>query len=734
MVSLIQNYNEKPFEDLVEEVRACKDIESAKDILYSVTIPTGMLLKAVDFCVNLHEGQFRKSGEPYAVHPLLVCSFAAHMGADENMLMAALLHDVVEDTDCTEEEIRSIFNDEVGDLVNGLTKIVSIRESELPSSNSPGAQKLAVSALTFRKMLLVSIEDIRVLVIKLCDRLHNMLTLDALRPDKQKRISQETLVVYAPISHRLGISSLKNYLEDLSFKYLMPEEFAQIDEFIKGKKQKLYLKLNAFSQKVSDRMLNAGFPEDSFEIQKRIKHYYSIYLKMQRKGISIEEVLDLLAVRILVKDPKDCYLTLGILHTNFNPLISRFKDYIALPKQNGYQTLHTTIFDNKAIIEAQIRTFSMHKTAEYGVAAHWKYKYSNLLSPKLDWINDISSLKQDKDNNAEDLYEYAKDSLYVEDIAVYSPAGGVFTLPRGSTAIDYAYEIHSEVGLHAKEVYVNRIKVPLLTELKNGDIVKIVTGEEAKLRCSWLSSVKTGKAKSAIRNFCRQKKRDLNTKVAITILAGVFATNNERIKSWLEAENLMKKVGKASTDSLFLKDVINAIKKYSKKDRFFSFSKFELKKYKFDNVVAYSNQKISSVGFDYCCNPKRGDDIIGFRDGNNVIVHQKLCSRASRLMESNIPMVFVKWTRIAPKRFEIILNLENRRGSLAEFLQYLAKLKVDLVKIMLNDSEPEALEYFEIIIELRDDMSSDFIRDRLKEKFKIVEFKSLSDAYKHREF
>ncbi|WP_086233668.1 RelA/SpoT family protein [Campylobacter devanensis] len=724
--------SEQLLEQLIDEVVCAKSIESAKDVLYSVAKPTGMLLKAVDYCIRLHDGQFRKSGEPYSIHPILVCSFVAHMGGDESMLIAALLHDVVEDTECSEEELQFEFGEEVALLVRGLTKIVAIRENELISSSSN--EKLAASALTFRKMLLVSIEDVRVLIIKLCDRLHNMLTLDVLRPEKQKRISEETLVVYAPIAHRLGISSIKNILEDLSFKYVMPKEYAGIESYINEHKQQLQLKINSFSQKVSEKLLANGFSEDSFVMQKRIKHYYSIYLKMQRKGISLEEVLDLLAIRILVHNPKDCYLALGIIHMNFNPLISRFKDYIALPKQNGYQTIHTTIFDNKTIIEAQIRSFDMHKTAEYGVAAHWKYKSGGLVSPKLDWLSDIKAQESD-DKSIEDLYEYAKDSLYVEDIAVYSPKGGIFTLPRGATALDYAYEIHSEVGLHAKEAYINRIKVPLLTELKNGDIVRIITGDEAKYRCSWLDSVKTGKARATIRSFCRQKLRDINYQVSIDILSAIFNVNEAKILEWLEEEGLSKKISKIATDSVYLQEVVQILDTHSKKDKLFSLKfsdKHEVKKQKFDNIVVYSNFTIKSVDFDYCCNPKRGDDIIGFRNNSNVTVHHKLCERAAKLMSDKEEMIFVKWTRNAPHRYKVILSIENKRGSLAEFLTYLAKLNVDLVTITLSESDDLiAADYFDVVIELSDNLDSSVIRDRLKDRYKIAEFSSLSDAYKN---
>ena len=724
------NRSDNSLEELIDRVCACHTLEDAKDILYSVAKPTGILLKAVDYCISSHDGQTRKSGEPYSIHPILVTSFVAHMGGDESMLIAALLHDVVEDTECDEEQLTFDFGKDVCSLVNGLTKIVAIRKDELVSSSSK--EKLTASAMSFRKMLLASIEDVRVLFIKLCDRLHNMLTLDALRPDKQKRIAEETLVVYAPIAHRLGISAIKNILEDLAFKYVMPEEYAKIDDFINDAKQQLQLKINEFSQKVSEQLLANGFSEDSFEIQKRIKHYYSIYLKMQRKGISLEEILDLLAVRIIVPDELDCYLVLGILHTNFNPLIARFKDYIALPKQNGYRTLHTTLFDDQSIIEAQIRTFNMHKTAEYGLAAHWKYKHSGAVAVKTDWLKDISQIDE-HEKTPEDLYEFAKDSLYVEDIAVYSPTGRIFTLPRGATALDYAYEIHSEVGLHASEAYINKIKVPLLTELKNGDIVRIITGDEPKLRCSWLNSVKTGKARVTIRNYCRQKLREINEKVARKIISAIFSRPVDVIESWILSENLSKKIFKVSTDSAFLQDVVNALKKYGK-DKILGIGglgkKYEIKKQKCDNIVIYSNYKITSAEFDYCCNPKRGDDIMGFRHGHRAVVHHKLCERASKLVESGEEMIFVKWTKVAPDRYKIILSLENKRGSLAEFLTDLAKLKIDLVTINLADGgEEDSAEYFELVVQIVENVDSQKVMESLKNKYKIVEFSSLADAY-----
>ncbi|MBF7067284.1 bifunctional (p)ppGpp synthetase/guanosine-3',5'-bis(diphosphate) 3'-pyrophosphohydrolase [Campylobacter volucris] len=713
---------------LVEDIKNCKDLQKAKDILFLVFPKTQALKQAVDFCIQKHEGQFRKSGEPYAVHPILVASLVAFLSPVESMIIAALLHDVLEDTKCDENELRSCFGEEVTKLVQGLTKIVSIREDHLIQSGSN--EKLAKSALTFRNMLLVGVEDVSVLVIKLCDRLHNMLTLNYLREDKQKRISEETLVVYAPIAHRLGISSIKNLLEDLSFKFLLPEEFAQIDNYINSKDQQIQLGFNEFISKIEMLFLENGFRQGSFIIHKRIKHNYSIYLKMQRKGVGLEEVLDLLGVRILVEKVYDCYLALGILHTHFNPLISRFKDYIALPKQNGYQTLHTTLFDAKNIIEAQIRTFDMHKTAEFGVAAHWKYKEGNIATPNLDWLADISMHGKENEDvqnfDAIELYEYAKDSLYIEDIAVYSPKGEIFTLPRGATALDFAYEVHTKVGLHAKTAFVNRMRVPLLTVLKNGDIVSIETSEEEFYRCSWIDSVKTGKARASIRDFCKQKKKELNHKIAINLLSTVFDEKANVIEEWLQKEKFSKKLRQIALDFNYFKEVIVCLRKYANHNQAY---KFEQKEQKFESIVIGSNYKMTTIDFDYCCRPKRGDEIIAFRQANGAIIHHKLCEQAMKMIEENKEMVFAFWSDSSIKSYKIIVSIENKKGSLAEFLTTLAKMQINLLNINSADSEPVLANYFEIQVEFPSNIDVESVKERLKARYKILDFISLNDAY-----
>ena len=714
---------------LIERVKSCKDVDEAIELLYEFIPRSELIEKALFFTQSKHEGQFRKSGEAYAIHPILVSVFVAYLGGGEDMIVAGLLHDVVEDTCCSVDEVSNEFNDEVAHLVEGLTKIMEIRDNELIPSNSN--EKIISSALSFRKMLLASTNDIRVLVIKLCDRLHNMLTLDSLSASKQKRISEETVVVYGPIAHRLGISSIKNQLEDLSFKYVLPSEYKKIDDYIQEHSQQLQLRLNHFTSETKTLMLKNGFIENDFDIERRVKHYYSIYLKMQRKGISIEEVLDMLAIRVIVNEPIDCYRALGIIHQNFNPLISRFKDYIAIPKENGYQTIHTTVFDNKSIIESQIRTKDMHKTAEFGVAAHWKYK-SGGLNPKLEWLNDFKA-QDDSSEDIEEFYEIAKDNLYSEDIAVFSPKGDIFTLPRGATVLDFAYEVHTEVGAYAKEAYVNKQKTPFLTELKNGDIVRIITSKEPRFRCSWVNSVKTGKARNAIAVNCRQKMKEINNKIAIDILVAVFNVRDRKLKRWLEKENIASKIYKIATDSVYFKNIVNVLKKYPSSDKilfpFLNINKYSIKKQKFDNIVIYSNQNVSNILFDYCCHPKRGDDIIGFKKGSDVMVHHKFCERASMLMEQKEQMIFVKWTREAPERYRLIVSLENKRGSLATFLQYLAKMQINLVTIELGKSEEGHADYFEMILELPD-KNVELAREKLKARYKVIDFVSVNDVYK----
>ncbi len=701
------------------------DVDASISYLFSHINSTPLLQKALEYSIEAHKLQFRKSGEPYIIHPILVASIVASISADESMTIAALLHDIVEDTPATVKDIKELFGKDVAHLVDGLTKIDIIRDSELIPSHSN--EKLVVSALTFRKMLIASIEDVRVLVVKLCDRLHNMLTLDALAEYKQQRISEETLVVYAPIAHRLGISFLKNILEDLSFSYLFKEQKHQIDNYLDTNYHAIELKLNDFKVAISKLLIQNGFCEDDFEVLSRVKHRYSIYLKMQRKGISIDEVLDLLALRVLTKDPVKCYNILGLIHLHFRPLASRFKDYIAVAKDNGYQTIHTSVFYNTAIFEVQIRTYDMHKTAELGVAAHWKYK-SGCNSIKLDWLDNL----QYQDESVEDFYALIKNDLYSEDISVFSPTGDAFTLPRGAVLLDYAYAVHSEVGNKALSGLVNKTKSSLLTELNNGDIVKVITGEEMITRCSWIDAVKTSKAKTNMKLSCNARMREINSKAAINIVATAMSLNAHRVSEWFE-ENCCEGIANITNDLESFKNIMHRyvadINKNSRFRSFLSRHRFKLKSISIAGLDIYSTSSVNDVVFDYCCHPKSGDELLGFLDKNRINVHHKLCSIATKKLEEEVPMVFIKWAHTKLYNYKLIASLHNEKGALAEFLAYLAKLNIDISTIELGKESEEYIKYCELEFEAKEgDINA--LRVKIETKIKVIDLIRTDDAYR----
>ncbi len=703
------------FNEFLENIKNIKDTKTASSLLLS-RISTPKVKKALEFAKKAHYGQKRKSGEDYVIHPILVASITSYFSDDEDVITAALLHDVVEDTSYSIEDIKAQFGDEVAQLVEGLTKIVEIRDNSLIPSNSD--EKLTKSALTFRKMLTASIKDVRVLVIKLCDRVHNMLTLDALPSHKQKRIAEETLVVYAPIAHRLGISQIKNILEDLSFKYLLPNEYEKIDKYIKTHKKDFQLKLNSMIQKLQKLMLENGFLKDEFEIKSRIKHYYSIYLKMQRKGISIEEVLDLLAIRVIVKNPIDCYKTLGLIHLNFRPLISRFKDYIAIPKENGYQTIHTTVYDKNSIIEAQIRTFDMDKNAEFGIAAHWKYKLNTAI-PNTKWIENLNFDEKD----ITDFYELAKNDLFSEDIVVYTPKFDTITLPRGATALDFAYAIHSDIGNRAKAAYVNKEKVSLLHHLKTGDIVRIETDDKEIPRCTWINALKTSKAKYEQKKLCRQKEEEINRKLALSILKTIFGLDEIKIKALIKANKLCEKLPKIVDDENFLKEVVKTINNTIKqRKKFLFFKNINLKEYKFGNLLILSNKAISEIKFNYCCHPKVGDKIMGLLEKKEVEIHHRFCNNAEKNIKE---AVFVKWISKEENRYFLVVSLPNKKGELSKFINFLTKMDVFIHSVELGKESNNCKLEIEF-----ENKKFDKLKELIKKNYNIIEFIPKQDAYK----
>jgi RelA/SpoT family (p)ppGpp synthetase len=711
----------------LDKAQNINTIEEATSLLWEqIPSPNLLTIKALELALVAHDGQKRKSGEPYIIHPILVASITAAFSNDETMVQAALLHDVVEDTRFELEDLEHEFGDDVTHMVEGLTKIVEMRDIELISSESN--ERLINSALTFRKMLIASIKDIRVLVIKLCDRLHNMLTLDALSPEKQKRISEETLVVYAPIAHRLGISRLKNHLEDLSFYYIYPEDYKIIDTYIKNNAQNLQFKLNAFIQKVKTKIVQDGFDEDEFEIFGRVKHYYSIYMKMHRKGVSIEEVLDLLAVRIIVKEPIECYRILGVMHLGFTPLISRFKDYIAVPKENGYKTIHTTLFNEEGIVEAQIRTLDMHRLAEYGVAAHWKYKGGGD-AVNLEWLESLNY----QNESVEEFYELAKSDLFSEDITVFSPKGDYYTLPKGSTALDFAYIIHSVVGKNAVDALVNKRRASLLTVLKNGDIVKIIKDDKPHLHCSWIDAVKTSKAQDGIRSHCRARIKESDTLSAYNILSTLFSQKSSIMKKFIERLELEDSIHKLPVQLDYYKAVIHKVADYTgtKIVRFWELLKRGYKKpyiKELDHFKFFTNKPLEGVEFDYCCHPKVGDQIFAFYKDSKAIIHHKLCKKAYEKILAEEPMLYVSWSSIKSTRYRLIISLQNQRGVLADLLIKLSMLNLNVVSIELGIQSSDTAEYCRIEVE-SSEVKKSVLSDKISQQFKLIEIISLDDAY-----
>ena len=708
----------------IKEIQQINTVEDAINKLNTQTEISQKLNDIINFIIEAHEGQYRKSGEPYCVHPILVASITAHFSKDEAIIATALLHDVVEDTKYSLEYIKERWGSDIAHMVDGLTKIVEIREHEFIASSDASDSKIISSALTFRKMLIASIDDVRVLIVKLCDRLHNMLTLSVLPANKQKRIAEETLVVYVPIANRLGISTLKNALEDLAFFYIYPNEYKKIDNFLKEQQSAMQLTFNTFISTTKNLLEKNGYDLNKIKIYSRIKHHYSIYLKMQRKGISIDEVLDLFAIRILVEEDIDCYKVLGYIHLEFKPLISRFKDYVATPKENGYQTIHTTVFYNSKIYEIQIRSFEMDKVAEFGIAAHWKYKTGAKNTTNLNWLKSLEFSNE----NVEEFYQETKDNLYTQEMIVYSPKGEVFTLPVGSTAYDFAFAVHTNIGKKAIGCYINKIKKPLLTELKSTDIVSIELGEDVIVRCSWMDMVKTSRAKKQIKILCTHRQKEIDELSGKNIINTIFSRYSDDITKIYPIES-PHKVPQILDFFKHTKQIIEKkIVSYKGLMTRFKILTSKIKEYKFDNVLIYSNFSISSVSFDHCCHPKFGDDIVAFRSGNEAIIHHKMCDKAYDKIKTNQQMLFCKWTKDTVYQYKMVISIPNTKGELAKVLTYMAEYEFYILGVEFGRQPHSYIQYCYIEFEINKSNIEE-VRKIIERKVKVIEFYSKKDAY-----
>lgn len=657
--------------------------------------------KAFNLAFEAHKEQKRESGEPYIIHPIDVAVILAELGMDTSTIVAGLLHDVIEDTDYTYEDIKNIFSEEIANLVGGVTKITKM---EYKSKEEQQADN-------FRKMLLAMANDIRVIIIKLADRLHNMRTLKYMPKEKQKRISKETLDIYAPIAHRLGISKVKWELEDLCFRYLHEEEYYDLVNQIAEKRVERETYIAKTIEDLYEKLEEAGIDSD---IDGRPKHFYSIYRKMITKNKSIEQIFDLTAIRILVNSVKDCYEVLGIVHTIYKPIPGRFKDYIAMPKPNMYQSLHTTVIGPQGkTFEIQIRTFEMHKTAEYGIAAHWKYKEGDAsdskeksFENKLAWLRDMLEWQKET-SDAEEFMEGFKINLFTDEIFLFTPKGVVIDLPNGATPIDFAYRIHTDIGNKCVGAKVNGKIVPLDYQLKTGQIVEILTSNSSKgPNMDWLNIAKSNQAKSKIRSWFKKAKKEENITKGKEVFErelkkqGVHYADiakGESYDKFIKRYNIncmddlyaLVGLGAIVASSFILKLKEESLSKDEKtkeenlnKAIEENISKTEKRKKENNYGVTVKGEDNLMVRFAKCCNPVPGDDILGYiTKGRGVSIHRRDCSNLQNLIEEDSQKVVdVAWgvAKGVAYMAEIQVKTEDRPGVLSDIMNVIVESKLPL--------------------------------------------------------
>lgn len=654
-----------------------------------------------------HRGQKRASGEPYLVHPLAVADILADMRLDEVSVSTGLLHDVVEDTLVDLDTIRSYFGDEITQLVDGLTKIAHI------SNLSKEKQQ----AENVRKMVLAMITDVRVVLIKLADRLHNMRTMQYLKPEKRARISQETLDIYAPIAHRLGMGKLRSELEDLAFQNLYPDEYKRLAKEVDARRPELEAILERIRSTISQKLSENEVP--FVKIEGRVKRLFSLWKKLKKQKLMIEQVYDLIAARIITEnDKKNCYLALSVIHDIWTPVPERFKDWIAIPRDNLYQSLHTSVIgDGGQAFEVQIRTEEMHHIAEEGVAAHWKYKESKLGERDDDESLDelrktveklLLPLVEDSDagEDSEDFIESLKLDLFPKDVYAFTPMGKVIQLPRGSTPLDFAYAIHSEVGDTCTGAKINGRIVPLRTELQNGDVVEVLTTANSKPSRDWLNYVVTSKARNRIRHWIAEQQRAESIDIGRKLLekeADKFRISPKKlINNEAEMKRIANEYGLGRPEDLLASIGYgktlprNVLSKYLGAEKFAELDPDKQKETRISSGVK-AVKKFIGMGEDAiivkgvdnllttrarCCNPLRGEDIIGYISlGKGIVVHNKRCRNVAQLMVNKDRIVEVDWAKSEKDEIQsvrIMVTTENRTGMLAGITNAIAEIKTGI--------------------------------------------------------
>jgi RelA/SpoT family (p)ppGpp synthetase len=680
-----------------------------------------LLASAFDFAYQLHEGQFRASGEPYIIHPVAVADLLRDIGASAGVIAAGFLHDVVEDTEVTAEEIEQHFGAEVRALVEGVTKLGGIH-----FTNHTEAQ-----AENLRRMFLAMASDIRVVLVKLADRLHNMRTLGALKPEKQLRIARETREIYAPLANRLGIGRLKWELEDLAFKILEPEAYRDVQQQVATKRSEREERLGVTVQLLRDRLAAVGLA--SCEVSGRPKHLYGIWSKMQRQQKAFHEIFDVAALRILCPNLEGCYRALAVVHDTFRPIPGRFKDYIGLPKPNGYQSLHTAVIGRHRPIEVQIRTTDMHQVAEYGIAAHWKYKEggspaaSGADAERFNWLRQLVDWqKDDGGTDSSDFLRSIKEDLFDEEVFVFTPKGDVVGLRKGSTAVDFAYRIHSEVGNHCQGVRINDRLCPLATPLQNGDFVQVITAKTAHPSLDWLNFVATPTARNRIRHWYKTSHREEN------ILRGTELLERELGRDGFDAllnGQAMAKVARrcnlTGTEDLLASLGFGGVTLHQVLNRL----REELRLASAAAAPVLSNEQLAASvsagrgaqaeaqaasaggaspilgleGLDYrlggCCSPLPGESILGaVALGNHgITIHRQDCSNVSQVpAERRLPVRWNPAVEARPRRYPVQLRIEvlDRVGVLKDILTRLSdhRINVSDARVRTNPGKPARID------------------------------------------
>lgn len=681
------------------------------------------LKAAYDFSAAAHEGQKRQTGEPYFIHPCAVVNVLVDLGFDDvSTLVAAFLHDVLEDTQVTADELEQKFGKEVLELVEGVTKLDKIK---FVSAEDEQAENL-------RKMFFAMAKDYRVIIIKLADRLHNMRTLDALKPEKQIKIATQSLKIYAPLAGRLGLSFVKCELEDLAMRYLYPDDYYELVEFIKTKSKER----QQFIEKICDE-LKAKLQELGIEgeVNGRQKHLYGIYKKMLKQGKNIEQIYDISAVRVIVNEVQDCYTVLGAIHTMWMPLPGRFKDYIAMPKPNGYQSLHTTVITKfKETFEIQIRTYEMHRIAEYGIAAHWKYKEGKTGATKIDdqinWLREVMDTQRESSDSHEFL-ENIEGNVFTDEVYVFTPKGKVLNLPVGSTTVDFAYAIHSAVGNKCIGAKVNGKIVPLNTVLNTGDIVEILTTNSGKGPSrDWIKFVKTASARTKIRQYFKKEMKEENIKRGKDMLEREAKRRGYNLSELLSTAGLnyiMNRYTLSSIDDLYASvgfgglttnQIIVKLIDYFKRDLLSKNPVAEIKttsttgKSSSGNGVLIRGYDDFLVRLSHCCNPVPGDKIVGYVSrGRGVSVHCVDCPNVKNMEPERL--IEAKWDDVISQNFLASLKIycENKSGILAAVTTIISNMKISITGAFARSDNDSGTAEITVMLEVK---SSDQVEDVIK--------------------